>query len=331
MDETSIESLPIVSIIIPNYNKGDRLESCLRSLCRQICPQWEAIVVDDGSTDGSDCIAERFAASDSRIRLFRRPHDGKIAALNYGVRRASGCSIKIHGSDDELIPCAVGAGKLCGPWDVLIHNGRLLYASGPTSKVVTERSFRRVLAATPAQVVAERVTFPSGFAFIGKELASKVFPIPNAFAYEDWYLVWSLKRVRAVFRELGKPLTLYWQDRESVWGGVHSMDRTVLRRRAQRDLVTLRAFELYGEEPDAVEQARHYIRSVIYGSLVQILVSPMPIRLKLKAVWHKYPAVRLLGIMMRWVHGIPSLYSSRRTPEVEDGVVDAIPQNETEQ
>ena len=62
---------PLFSIIIPVYNASDYLEECLQSIMAQDFTDWEAIIVDDGSTDDSVAIAERFCQSDSRIKLFK--------------------------------------------------------------------------------------------------------------------------------------------------------------------------------------------------------------------------------------------------------------------
>ncbi|MCS6875158.1 MAG: glycosyltransferase [Pyrinomonadaceae bacterium] len=81
--------LPLVSIVIPAFNEEKVIVKTLRSIFRQDYPNFEIIVVDDGSTDRtSEVIRESF--SDERLFVFRIENSGKAEALNYGIRRAKG-------------------------------------------------------------------------------------------------------------------------------------------------------------------------------------------------------------------------------------------------
>ena len=62
-----------VSILVPAYNVEDYIEECLQSLISQTLREIEVVVVDDGSTDQTAVIAERYAITDSRIRVIRLP------------------------------------------------------------------------------------------------------------------------------------------------------------------------------------------------------------------------------------------------------------------
>lgn len=59
-----------ITIIIPNFNKSQYLKECIGSVKQQTCQDFECIVVDDGSTDGSKQLIEQECANDSRFRLF---------------------------------------------------------------------------------------------------------------------------------------------------------------------------------------------------------------------------------------------------------------------
>ncbi|MDE6467216.1 MAG: glycosyltransferase, partial [Duncaniella sp.] len=66
----------MISVIIPAYNAATFIADCLDSLIAQDFTDWEAVVVDDGSTDSTPLLAESYAARDRRIRLARRPNGG---------------------------------------------------------------------------------------------------------------------------------------------------------------------------------------------------------------------------------------------------------------
>jgi CDP-glycerol glycerophosphotransferase len=95
-----------ISVVVPIYNVEDYLEDCLRSLARQTVADFEAVLVDDGSTDASAAIAERFARQDGRFTMLRQPNGGLSRARNAGVDAASGDYLAFLDSDDVLPPNA---------------------------------------------------------------------------------------------------------------------------------------------------------------------------------------------------------------------------------
>ncbi len=78
-----------VTIIVAIYNISNFLEDTLQSISRQKHEHWEALLVDDGSTDGSLDIAHRYAQADHRFRVIQQDHSGVSAARNRGVQEAS--------------------------------------------------------------------------------------------------------------------------------------------------------------------------------------------------------------------------------------------------
>lgn len=76
---------PFFSIIIPVYNVAPYLRECLDSVLAQTFADWEAICVDDGSTDGSGAILDEYAAKDNRFRVIHQPNAGVSAARNSGM------------------------------------------------------------------------------------------------------------------------------------------------------------------------------------------------------------------------------------------------------
>ncbi|MEN6627596.1 MAG: glycosyltransferase family A protein [Candidatus Sumerlaeia bacterium] len=95
---------PAVSFVIPCYNCAPWLGAALESLVAQTSPDWEAIVVDDGSTDDSAAVAADYAARDGRVRLIRQPNAGVGAARNSGAREASGRRLVFFDADDLMHP-----------------------------------------------------------------------------------------------------------------------------------------------------------------------------------------------------------------------------------
>ncbi len=102
----SIEERPLVSVVIPAYNREKFLGSCIDSALEQDYAPIEVIVVDDGSTDGTSGLCASYG---ERIRYLRKPNGGAASALNLGIREMRGTWFKWLSSDDELESGALSA------------------------------------------------------------------------------------------------------------------------------------------------------------------------------------------------------------------------------
>ena len=94
------QSAPMVSIIIPVYNVEKYLRMCLKSITNQFFDDFEVILVDDGSNDGSELICEEFARDNSCFRIIHQQNSGSSNARNSGLRLAKGKYIYFCDSDD---------------------------------------------------------------------------------------------------------------------------------------------------------------------------------------------------------------------------------------
>ena len=98
-----------LSIIVPVYNVEAYLERCVGSLLDQDIDRsdYEIILVDDGSTDGSDTLCDRIASQEPGIRVIHKENGGLGSARNAGIRAAAGEYILFVDSDDYLEPCVL--------------------------------------------------------------------------------------------------------------------------------------------------------------------------------------------------------------------------------
>ena len=94
----------LISILTPFKNTSAFLEDCLISILNQSYTNWELIIVDDGSTDESFKIVEKFAESDSRINLLQNEGHGIIDALQLAFKHSKGNFITRMDSDDIMLP-----------------------------------------------------------------------------------------------------------------------------------------------------------------------------------------------------------------------------------
>ncbi|NLG73748.1 MAG: glycosyltransferase [Chloroflexi bacterium] len=96
--------LPAVSILMPCYNAAGTLEEALESLYNQTLSDFEIIAVDDGSTDQTANILQRWAERDRRLRVLSSPHQGIIAALNLGLAACRAPYVARMDADDRSMP-----------------------------------------------------------------------------------------------------------------------------------------------------------------------------------------------------------------------------------
>lgn len=96
-----------ISVIVPAYNVEDYIEECLQSLAEQTDPSFEVIVINDGSTDQTHSIAERYCAGRDNFRIIDQQNRGLGGARNTGIRAARGAFLTFLDSDDTLRPDAL--------------------------------------------------------------------------------------------------------------------------------------------------------------------------------------------------------------------------------
>lgn len=94
--------MPAVSVLLPVYNAEGTLADSLRSVLRQSDPDWECVIVDDGSTDGTLGVARQFAVADPRFRVLAQPHAGIVPALQAGLLQCRGELVARLDGDDLM-------------------------------------------------------------------------------------------------------------------------------------------------------------------------------------------------------------------------------------
>ena len=105
-----MEQTPLVSIVIPAYNHARYLDEAIRSVLRQDYPRVELLVLDDGSTDGTRAVLEKYGTA---FHWETQPNMGQSATLNKGWQRARGEILGYLSADDALMPDAVRASVAC--------------------------------------------------------------------------------------------------------------------------------------------------------------------------------------------------------------------------
>lgn len=138
--------MPKFSIVVPAYNAESTLAETLNAALAQTWADWECVIVDDGSTDGTAAIAELYAARDPRIVLRSQNNQGTATAYNLGVRSTSADLMVICSADDILLPGHlqtmggfIDGNPGCG---IFSSNGGYLQGSGRRELVYTGQEWQ---------------------------------------------------------------------------------------------------------------------------------------------------------------------------------------------
>lgn len=96
--------MPLVSVILPTYNRADTILRAIESVRNQTLQDWELLVVDDGSTDNTAELIVAYCANEPRVKLIRQANQGVSGARNTGLRASLGKYLSFLDSDDEFLP-----------------------------------------------------------------------------------------------------------------------------------------------------------------------------------------------------------------------------------
>lgn len=99
-----MSAFPLVSVVVPVHNVRDYLDECVASILAQTEPSLEVLLVDDGSSDGSESLCDDWKHRDRRVQVFHQPQQGSSVARNRGVLESAGSYITFVDADDVLAP-----------------------------------------------------------------------------------------------------------------------------------------------------------------------------------------------------------------------------------
>ncbi|MFT4085068.1 MAG: glycosyltransferase family 2 protein [Nocardioides sp.] len=255
---------PTLSVVVPFYGVERYLATCLDSLVAQSLTDFEAILVDDGSPDGSLAIAERYAAADDRFRIVRQENAGLGPARNTGAEQARGEYLTFVDSDDAVPPRAyermVGSLERTGS-DLAAGDARRFNDQGVRDSWVHRVPFARERLATHVRafkpLALDRMAWNKVYRRSFFEQRRLRYP---AGLYED-YPVTIRSHVLATQVDVLATPVYYWRERD---GGDLSITQRVwqianLRDRVDSDLGVLDF--VAAEAPELLGQVqRHFLQ-----------------------------------------------------------------------
>lgn len=276
-----------VSILLAVYNGGAYIEEAIESILAQEDSNWELIIVNNGSTDNTQAIIERYAAADSRIFAFDIKEKGKNKAYNFAFNQSSGDIICFFAADDKLATESIG------------KRSSVIKAKNDYStcclKTFSEDKDR------DGVVFPKKMTNPNysgGSIMFSRGLASKIFPIPESLPNED---TWTSLHLRAFGTNQHLPEALYFyriHNNNSFGYGLSFHEKR------EKYLNRMEAFVFFKEKWNCTENKTfdHYIISFVkgldfcknYKRLSIILLRYLPIKDKMVLFFYSSSVVYML-------------------------------------
>ena len=314
-----------VSIITPAYDVAGFVGDAVRSARAQSHADFELILVDDGSSDGTGDAAAEAAAGDPRIRILRQANAGVSAARNVGIAAATGEALLFLDADDWLAPDAAarllaalndapGAVAAYGPWAAMAEashpgNAPLRLKPGPfPSGDVLETLLARNLLVNGGHALIRRAAFDAAGGFhpgirYGEDWECWIrLALQGPFAGLDSApLLFVRERHNSAYRRLAHDPAAFAPAMHAIWSS------PALAARLGPRLARLRArSEAENEWVVAKERLRHDMPDALPRLRAAFRAAPGPRRAALLAAAH------LLPILPRRLHGAVARYEDRR-------------------
>lgn len=262
-----------VSIIIPAFNAEKTLAETLESLLAQTYSQWEAIVVDDGSTDTTRAIAKDFVKRDKRIHTIHQANAGESAARNTGLSKAKHEWLLFLDADDLILPSHLermaAALQADAALDAIICRSARVAGNGT---MLIEQYMPPSGDLFP--VLARRAAFPIHACVVRRSLVESVGRFDTSFRTSpDWDLWQRIARTGAGFGTIRDVLALYRISPNSASHNAHQILKDGLRVIRQGHAPDPRVKKPHpdhakGEPPDGVRTQVFYLLSWCAGILI---------------------------------------------------------------
>ena len=219
--------MPMISVVLPTYNRAALLREAIASVRAQTFTDWELLVIDDGSTDDSAAVIREAARTDRRIRALRGPHRGVSAARNLGIEHAQGAYVAFLDDDDFWTPehAARQLAQLSAhpEWAFVYTQAELRYEYGSTK-------LRHPLATT-FEMLLEKNTIAVPAVLARRTILLEMGGFPVVMRVSEDVNLWLRISARYPFGVIEEPLTVCRQSlarndaryREAIENHLHTL------------------------------------------------------------------------------------------------------------
>lgn len=197
---------PQVSVIIPVYNAERTISACIESVLSQTFKAFELILIDDGSTDGSRTVCQKYVERDNRVSLYCQENKGRSEARYTGVVHAIGTWLTFVDADDALPPSALSdllsaLSDGTDETDIILGNGQSLYNECRTTIPLCD--FRHLAVRSEGHIGV-----PWGSLYRREIVSRYLFDLPREIEMGEDYIFWlrlvftTKKDVKVVYKNV---------------------------------------------------------------------------------------------------------------------------------
>lgn len=202
---------PKVSIIVPVYKVEDYLSNCVESILAQTFTDWELLLIDDGSPDGSGILCDVYSSEDPRIRVFHKENGGVSSARNLGLDNVRGEWVSFVDADDAIEPeTLLECSALFEEADIIRYPMRFIYSkdgSQMIEMVLPQMSKEQYLSKIASR---ETIMGVCGGLYSANLFNNKKFRFNDSLVSgEDWVMLTRLVMLADEVKIIDKPFYLY--------------------------------------------------------------------------------------------------------------------------
>ncbi len=207
---------PLISVVMSVYNGQEGLEDSIKSILNQTYNNFEFIIINDGSTDGSLKIIEKFKAIDKRILIINHSNKGLAYSLNEGIRRANGEFIARMDADDISLPH-----RLLEQVKILIENENIMVVGTAAYYKDPITSSKNLIKMPEYHNEIMKIIFKSSpfihpSVLIRKKFLTLVKGYDDSFKRCQDYDIWLRGRFIGEYYNMQKPLILYTNKKKFI-------------------------------------------------------------------------------------------------------------------
>jgi glycosyltransferase involved in cell wall biosynthesis len=282
---------PRLSLVIPVRNGEPYIAATIAEICASGA-DFELIVVDDGSGDGTRGTVAAWSGKDARVRLLINPGKGKVQALNAGFASSRGAVVKCVDADDILMRGYVDHLAAHGPAALEAECHDMHLTDSALKPIGCYRAHPAVVAGGRRQAIEQLSSLPRPAWAFGRALAERIFPMPDDLPFEDVWFAVMIKRFATRVRHHTGFCYQYRQHGNQTFGGILNHSREVVAFRAERmlRLIDVLVRESARLEPAGLAFDTNFTAQRRYWELLrqpevtlaQILGAPLPISTRAK-------------------------------------------------
>ena len=188
---------PKISIVVPIYNEQYNLPNCIESVLAQSFQDFELLLINDGSTDDSGLICERYS-KDSRLKVYHIANCGVSRARNFGISKSLGDFIMFLDADDYLLPQALSLLYSIAIKDHVMISTANFYIESPCRSVFCTRLQNGIVKNNFRAWYFNSICLRAGAAIFHRSILNNTFYNPELSRYEDVECLFNLLRIHKV-------------------------------------------------------------------------------------------------------------------------------------